>query len=329
MRIAITVLLLGLGLATPTRAAGLTDAERKLEAALICYGKLELDCFGARLKEALDLARQQRAKPELVGRIHLYLGVHNAVLNRHDEAARTFREALRRDPLLDLDPQQFKPALVTLFREVKAKLTGTLAVVADVQGAQVSVDGERVGVAPLKKSLPIGRHTLSVTGSRGQAGHSQDLVIRVDQTLRVRVSLSPPAAKARPATARRPAASPPPARRRVWTWVAAGGAAVTLAVAIGLGASASADHAAWEEELEQGRAGGGDPQTWEALGQDVESKATAANVLFVASGALAVTAAVLFFVEGRGAAERPAVRARTTLGQGPGVPYGLSLTHAF
>ena len=61
----------------------------------------------------------------------------------------------------------------------------------------------------------------------------------------------------------------------------------------------------------------------------MKSKATAANVFFAASGALAVTAVVLFFVEGRGAAERPAVSARTALGPGPGVPCGLSLTRSF
>ncbi len=140
-----------------------------------------------------------------------------------------------------------------------------------------------------------------------------------------------------PATTRQtkasaPVAQPPPPptttrRGRFWTWIAAGGAVVTLAVAIGLGASASADHTAWEEEFERGQSGAGDRQTWEALGQDLEAKATAANVLFATSGVLAVTAAVLFFVEGR-PTERPAAT-RTSVGPGPGGVYGLSLTRSF
>jgi hypothetical protein len=211
MRSACTIILL-LGLcvsrASPAHAAGPAGAERKLEAALACYGKLQLDCFGARLREALPLANEQRAPAKLVGRIHLHLGVHHAVLNRRNEAVRSFREALRRDPLLNLDPQQFKPELVTLFREARAKLKGTLAVSADVKGAVVHLDGEPIGGAPLRRTLTIGRHTVRVA-SPGST-HEEQVLIRVDKTTRVRAKVG-----AREATRSTTASAPvAPAQRR-------------------------------------------------------------------------------------------------------------------
>lgn len=252
-------------------------AREKYEAALQCYAQSRLDCSLGLLLEAKELA----SEPGLLGRIHLYLGVHHAVLGKIEQAQSAFRTALTHDPTVELDPEQFKSSLVNLFRRERRRMQGKLRVHAN-RGAEVLVDGERTGEVPLLTWLPVGRHRVTVRLANGTA-HSEEVVIVVDKEARVVARFEPAPAKDRPL---------PQRRRRLWTWVAAGSAAASLVVAVGLGASASADHDAWQEEL------GRDKIKWEELRDAVEAKATAANVLFVVGGVLAATSAVLFFVEG-------------------------------
>jgi hypothetical protein len=264
-------------IACPVSAREQGPAREKFEAALRCYAKLRLDCSLDLLQEAKELS----SEPGLLGRIHLYLGVHHAVLGKIERAQAAFRTALTHDPTVELDPEQFKRSLVNLFRRVRRRMQGKLRVHAN-RGAEVLVDGARRGEVPFLTRLPVGRHRVSVRLADGTA-HSEEVVIAVDKEARVIASFEPAPARDRPLRRR---------QRRLWTWVAAGSAAATLAVAVGLGASASADHDAWQEEL------GRDRIKWDELRDAVEAKATAANALFVVGGVLAATSAVLFFVEG-------------------------------
>jgi hypothetical protein len=253
------------------------SAKEKFDAALKCYAQFRLDCSLGLLLEAKGLARE----PGLLGRIHLYLGVHHAVLGRIERAQAAFRTALAHDPTVELDPEHFKRSLVNLFRRVRRRMQGGLRVHAD-RGAEVLVDGVRTGEVPYLTRLPVGRHRVTVRLADGTA-HSEEVVIAVDKEARVITRFEPEPARDRPRRLR---------RRRLWTWVAAGSAAATLVVAVGLGASASVDYDAWQEEL------GRDRIKWGELRDAVEAKATAANVLFVVGGVLAATSAVLYFVEG-------------------------------
>jgi tetratricopeptide (TPR) repeat protein len=89
----------------------------------------------------------------------------------------------------------------------------------------------------------------------------------------------------------------PHARKRIWTWVAAGGAVVSLAAAIGVWVSAGNDRDSARGLLTN------DPR-WQSLQDQVEQKDLASNILgYGVASALAITSVVLFFVEGKGPAD--------------------------
>lgn len=100
----------------------------------------------------------------------------------------------------------------------------------------------------------------------------------------------PPASLATGAAPKTPRPVAPPAKRRVYTWVAAGVAVAAGAagVAYGLSASRQAD------KLRDGTI----HADAAALASGARSKATTANVLYGISGVAAAAGATLFFVEG-------------------------------
>lgn len=95
----------------------------------------------------------------------------------------------------------------------------------------------------------------------------------------------------------RPPPSPADGPRRVWTWVAAGGALASLVTGIALGSAAGSDHREWQDLLQAGT----DYESWVALKQSGEQKSLGANIMFGVSAALALSALALFFFESRGA----------------------------
>jgi hypothetical protein len=259
--------------------------------------------------QLLQQARQVATEPGTLARIQLYLGVNHEVLGDPVQAEQAFRAALVHDPVLVIDPQRFRASAVALFTKVRASLTGRLEVRAPGD-VKVEIDGAPAGSGAVTRQLPIGPHEVKLRAKDGRVLLARSVLIAPDQTVTVNAPASQPAstrpASARPASqpASRPALPRPlkpapvsataPRRRRIWTWVAAGGAAASLAVAIGLGASASADHGEWEEVWEAGE----DQKRWDDLAASGQGKELAANVLFGVAGVLAITAAVLYFLEG-------------------------------
>jgi hypothetical protein len=171
-------------------------------------------------------------------------------------------------------------------------------------GATLLVDGRPVGRTPVVRApLEGGPHrlTLERAGWRARVveidvapGAEKDLELRMDPVR------APPASG--PTTL---PAKPPPPRPRRWTWIVGGSAVLTLGAGLGVGLSARADHEAWSEEWV-------DRERWDGLRHSGERKELAANVLFGVGAALAVTAAVLYFVEGR--ARRTEARAHAAPG---------------
>lgn len=232
----------------------------------------------ARFEQALELLQRARGcttDPALLGRIYLRLGVAHAVVENNDEARAAFRAALSLDPEQALDPAGLKDAIVELFRAVRRETRGRLRVRADRDFAEVLVDGKSRGQTPLEIELPVGRHRVEVRA--GGASEVKEIVVRLDREQAIAARLGPDVL-------------PPPPRRRLLTWVAAGGAVVSLGVAIGLGASADASYREYTAE-------GTGPERGAELKSSIEAKALGANVMFGVAGALALTSAVLFFVE--------------------------------
>jgi len=114
----------------------------------------------------------------------------------------------------------------------------------------------------------------------------------------------------------------PSGRRRTWTWVAAGAAGVMLLGGIIFGAQASSAY----DDFKAGKFGQ-DPLKYDQMRDDVSTKATAANVLFVGAGLAAATAGVLFYFEGR--RPEPTAGTQVNLAAGPGGQLGLAVSGRF
>jgi hypothetical protein len=84
---------------------------------------------------------------------------------------------------------------------------------------------------------------------------------------------------------------------RTWTWVAAGSALATGIVGMGVGIAAAVEYGDYKDEQ--------DSSKWPDMESSIKTKSTVANVFFGIAGAAAVTAVILYFVEG-GTEERPA-----------------------
>lgn len=250
----------------------------------------------------LNRAREATRDPGLLGRIHLYLGINHSILGDRPRADTAFRKALQYDPGQRLAPNRIKASIVQQFDAIRASMTGELVVEADLPGAEVLLDGKKVGVVPLTRQLPVGTYRVQVRGPDGGPAHQQQVIIGHRQQRRVK------------ATLKIDTSSP----TRIWTWVAVGTAAAALGVAIGLGVSAKADNDEyWKQETapDQG-------QTLESSGS---AKQLGSNVMFGVAGALAVGAVVLFFVEGR--TEKAATRQgglQLLPGPNPGVVFSTS-----
>jgi len=240
---------------------------------------------------------------EALGRAQLYIGLNQAYLGQKAQARQAFESALAQDPTLVVDPVQIKPDVVQLFRTTRASVRGQLSVEGGAPGSVVLVDGARRGAAPLTLTLPVGRHHVQLADSAGSVQHRQWVVVYHGRLSQVRVKARAPRADVpvfKPGPTRRPrVVSPPPlppvetppSRRRLWTWVAAGGAVVVSAVGLGLVLSGSSDH---EEYLTTY-----DCERFKELEGSIPRKYTASHVMFGLGGALAATAVVLYVLEGR------------------------------
>jgi len=283
--------------------------------------------------EALARAEKVAKAPDVLARVHLYRGLNRAVTGDEARARASFRAALIQDPAVRLNPRKFKPSLTELLDQVRRGMRGELSVTGSSAGATVLVDGKKAGKTPYVGRVIIGRHVVEVRGAAGQR-RRQEVIVAYQKRSRVEVKLGPPAKAPPPSPAPVPRVAPkaatvvphtdPPApepRRRIWTWVAAGGAVAAAGVAMGVGASVYSDRDEYES-LAPGDARLGE---LEAAARD---KTVAVNVLFAAAGALAVTSIVLFFLEGRlGRAEGD--RARVRLAPVAGQARGLLLTAEF
>jgi hypothetical protein len=230
----------------------------------------------------LHRAREWAGSPELLGRIYLMLGVTYAIMEKEPDARQAFRDALTHTPDLRPDPAGLKPSILKLFRTVRREMQGQLVVTADQPGAIVLVDGREVGRTPLQLKVRVGAHRVEVRSAAGAPADTRRVIVSVGKQLAVSVTLGPLPTR--------------PSRGRLWTWIAAGGAALTLIVGVGLGASAQSDYNEYSDPA-TGRARG------EELAGSIRTKSTAANVMFGVAGAMAVASVVLFFVEGRGSRE--------------------------
>jgi hypothetical protein len=243
--------------------------------------------------KALERASQTSRDPKILARASLYLGLSHAVIGDTPRAEKYFVAAMTHDPLLEPDPFRIKPDLVALYKKTRDRQRATLRVEATRSDAVVLVDGSPSGHPPLRLALPIGKHRVEVHSKDGEHKQSWELVLPPGATVQVSAQLGPlPKKPTRSKPKPEPKPEPGPHRRRLWTWIAAGGALASAAVAGGLWASVQSDLSEYD-----------DPATPDedalALEDPIRRKVLATNVMIGLGGALAATAVVLFFVEGR------------------------------
>jgi tetratricopeptide (TPR) repeat protein len=238
------------------------------------------------------------------------IGQANRDLGRPVEALEAFEQFLI--GARDAAPETLDDAKRSV-DELQTKL-GRLRVECQTENATISLDGKDVGVTPLTKLLwaAPGRHQVTARHwSFPPAVESLD--VRAGVVLPVRMVLQASAASLPVAQSSEPEpavervdlsikkSQPTPASTgwwmgRTWTWVAAGSAALFAA---GAGAAGLAMQSKYDSLNKScGSASPGQSGCAESDISAVNSRRNMANAMWAIAGASAVTAGILFFVEG-------------------------------
>jgi hypothetical protein len=232
------------------------------------------------------------------------IGKANRDLGRPVEALDAFEKFLTGAPEASFST---KTEARVAAEDLKQKL-GQLRIECDPPGAEVTVDGKSHGLAPLPGLVWVvpGRHQVTATHARGQPA-LKTVEVKAMQISPVGLRIAaPPTAVVGPGpapgmqittTATRPIATPEPSSGgRKWTWVAAGSTVLLAGSALTLGLLNQAKY----NDLNQSCG----KESTARLGCDrgeinsLETRQTVATVLWGATGVAAMTAIVLFVVEG-------------------------------
>ena len=239
------------------------------------------------------------------------IGQANRDLGRPVEALEAFEQFLI--GARDAAPETIEDAQKSV-DELHKKL-GRLRIECQTENATISLDGKDVGVTPLTKLLwaTTGRH--QVTARHWNfAPAIENVEVRAGAVQPVRIVLQAPLAKAPGAQASRSEPSvgqvdlsPKEPRSaesssglwmgRTWTWVAAGSAALFT---VGAGIAGLAMQSKYDS-LNKSCGSGSPPGGTGCKESDISAVTTrrnAANLMWALAGASAVTAGILFFVEG-------------------------------
>jgi hypothetical protein len=189
-------------------------------------------------------------------------------------------------------------------------MLGRIWIDCETAGAEVSVDGRSVGLAPLPDPIwaTPGRH--QVTAKHASAAPAiEDVDVTAGSVSTATMRMHPlvvPVAASAPKTAPdfdlQVASRPSRASEgwwlgRKWTWVAAGSTVVLAAGAVTAGLLAQSKFDSLRSSC-----GAGNPARPGCPQSDIDSvtsRQTMANVFWGLAGAAAVTAGVLFYFEGR------------------------------
>jgi hypothetical protein len=165
-------------------------ASQLVRAARDAYSRFDYDGALERLRQA-ELALASAAPgPELTGvlvDVNLLAGVVHADRGDAAKALDSFRLARRLDPERKaLDPGSYRPKVVALYAQAGAPVEGRksrLSVVTDPAGAEVWIDGQRAGVAPLAVTLEAGFHYVAAV-AEGSAPRLERPVLRAGEDTR-------------------------------------------------------------------------------------------------------------------------------------------------
>lgn len=122
--------------------------------------RADFDKAISELQEAVRLGLDNRA--DLI-KAYLYLGFAYIGKGQRLAAEDEFAKAIRLDPTLSLDPKIYSSKLVSVFNDTKSRLVSSLTVISIPSGAEVYVDGQRLGATPVKlNDVLVGEHVIEV-----------------------------------------------------------------------------------------------------------------------------------------------------------------------
>jgi tetratricopeptide (TPR) repeat protein len=282
-----------------------------------------------RWREAIvEFEAAYRVKPH--GAIHFNVAQCRERLEEWPSALRSYQDYLREVPDAR-DRAAVRATIGRLEARLAAAGVQALLVYSEPPGAEVRVDGKPRGKTPFHVVLPPGAYHLALSADGHAPTEEEVVLVSssstiVDLVLRpktaapsaaspataavaatpavpspVATATAPPVAP-RPDLSAKPQLSPdsvplsPPAvpakeKRRVYTWVAAGTAAVAVAAGAYYGHAASQQSAKLRDGTVRTDAA--------SLASGATSKARTANVLYAVAGAAGAAGVTLFFVEGR------------------------------
>ena len=251
--------------------------------------------------QALNQALKVTRDPKLKARILVYIALNHGELGDGVKAEIFFTDALKIDPTVCPQAPPFKETLVSICQGARRKLKGVLLVEAS-PGCQLLVDNRprRIGN---RLELPIGTHRVEVISSKGQK-QAKRVIIYADKEARVKFTFPSPSSQRQPG--QKPPVKP---KGRLWTWVTAGGAAAALVTAAGLQISVyGVKYPEWQEGATREKLTPAEADYFNGLKDEIEREEITSYALLGVGGALAVTALVLYFVEGSTpATEKPAL----------------------
>jgi hypothetical protein len=281
------------------------SAQKAFKQALVLDPTLALD--PTETKEAL-LALFGRARQELSGTIQVESDRSEArlTIDNKETGRLPYRGSLPigKHTIEVMTPDQrysFSDTVVIYANRatsVSAKLRPFLAelkVASKPLAALVLLDQDRIGYTPLQRLLQPGQYQLRLELD-GYHPYLTHLQVSAGQNLSIAAELQHRASTPSPKSAPKEGFKAPRKRRRVWTWVAASGALLGAGTGLGLGLWA---RTGWEQYQEAARTG--DEATYYSLRDSIPNRAMGSTISFSLAGAFALTAVVLYFVEGRSA----------------------------
>jgi len=142
-----------------------------------------------RALKTLDAAALQPAPDRMLSQIHLLRGQCFAALQDFPAAEVAFGKALEHDPEASLDPAKVDPKVVRMVDNLRLVMKGDLRVRTRPAGASVKLDGKPLGAAPVRASVPIGRHSLEAITRDGKKTAQEEVVIHSRMATEVDLAL--------------------------------------------------------------------------------------------------------------------------------------------
>jgi tetratricopeptide (TPR) repeat protein len=309
-----TALLLAFVLAAPVARAQAPAPDDTAEARARFRAGTALFKAGKYREAGAEFEAAYRLRPH--GTIHFNVAQCRDRLGEWPAALRSYSDYLREVP-----DAKDRAAVRASMKRIEGKLAATgvqaLLVYTEPPGAEVKLEGRARGKTPFHLALPPGDYALRLE-REGLAPVEREVTIPPDASITVDVVLAPlpavppppklatpaPAAKldlsapppkatplAGPPLGAEPKPGAPRAKRRLWTWVAAGAAVAAASAGAYYGLAADDSASTLRDGTPHANAN--------ALQDDAKSKARTANVLYGVAGAAAATGVTLFFLEGR------------------------------